>query len=189
MIGGWEYLLGDDGSGFWIGQRTLRRICCAIDGLVPKTLLYSLVFKKIKIKTETDLIRKIYQPNAIKTIASLVPSVEKAAKKGDKTAKDILLQAGNELAVRANLVIQKLDFKVEEDKSSSSPFASQPCGARVNKRFPLVLIGGVFKSKIILEKVKKEIKKFAPKADFIKPKQEPVIGVVKLAIEQIKKHF
>lgn len=128
-------------------------------------MLRPIIFKKLKIKTEGDLIKKIYQSAVVQTIASLAPLVETAAEKGDRMAKDILFQAGNELAVRANLAIKKLNFR--------------------NKKFPVVLVGGVFKSKIVLAQVKKEIKKFAPRANFIQPKQEPVIGAIKLALEQI----
>lgn len=164
IVGGWDYLLGDQGSGFWIGQKALQITCHFIDGLSPKTLLSEIILKKLQIKTEADLMRKIYSLETIKTIASLAPLVDLAAEKGDKTAKQILIEAANELVIRANLVIQKLNFR--------------------NKKFPLVLIGSVFKSKIVLTQVKKEIKKFAPRVDFIQPKQEPAIGAVKLAIEK-----
>jgi len=165
IVGGWDYLLGDDGSGFWIGKKALQAVCLSIDGFNSKSLLHSMILKKLKIKTEKDLIQEIYKPEMIKNIASLAPLVETAAKTGDKTAKDILFQASNELIIRANLAIKKLNLE--------------------NKFFPLVLAGGVFKSKIILTKVKKDIKIIAPKANFIRPKQEPVIGAMKLALEQI----
>ena len=163
---GWDYFLGDKGSGFWIGQSALKAICCSIDNMGPKTLLTNPIFKKLKIKNESDLIRKIYQPEAVKIIASISPLVDKAAERGDKVAKNILSEASKDLAIAANQNIKKLNLK--------------------NKKFPVVLTGGVFKSKIVLNTVKKEIKKFAPKAVFIQPKQEPVIGAVKLAIEQVK---
>jgi activator of 2-hydroxyglutaryl-CoA dehydratase len=54
-------------------------------------------------------------------------------------------------------------------------------------KFPIVLIGGMFKSKIVLKTVKREIKKYSPKVQFIRPKKEPVIGAIKLALEEIKK--
>ena len=165
IVGGWDYLLGDDGSGFWIGKKALQAVCLSIDGFNSKSLLHSMILKKLKIKTEKDLMQEIYKPEMIKNIASLAPLVETAAKTGDKTAKDILFQASNELIIRANLAIKKLNLE--------------------NKFFPLVLAGGVFKSKIILTKVKKDIKIIAPKANFIRPKQEPVIGAMKLALEQI----
>ena len=163
IAGGWDYLLGDDSGGFWLGQKMLRAICRSLDGLASKTPLNQIVFKKLKIKTGADLIKKIYQPDAIKTIISLAPLADVAAEKGDKVAKNILLEAGNELAIRANLIIEKLNFQ--------------------DKEFPLVLAGSVFKSKIILNQVKKEIKKLAPQVNFIRPKHEPVIGAVKLAIK------
>lgn len=163
---GWDYLLGDKGSGFWIGQSALRAICYSIDDMEPKTSLLNLIFKKLKIKNEGSLIKKIYQSEAVKIIASLAPLVDKSAEKGDKVAKNILVLAAKDLALAGNRVIKKLSFQ--------------------NKEFPVVLAGGVFKSKIVLNTVKNEIKKFAPRAKFIRPKQEPVIGAVKLALEQVK---
>ena len=162
---GWDYLLGDKGSGFWIGQAALQAICRSIDNMGPKTLLTNFIFKKLKIKKEGDLIRKIYQSETVKIIASLAPLVNKAAKKGDKVAKEILIQAAKDLAIAAIQNIKKLNLE--------------------NKKFPVVLAGGAFKSKIVLDRVKREIKKFAPKAYFIQPKIEPVTGAIKLALEQI----
>jgi N-acetylglucosamine kinase-like BadF-type ATPase len=164
IIGGRDYLIGDEGSGFWIGEKVLRMVCCSIDDIAPRTLLQKVVFKKLKIKTESDLLRKIYQSKAVETIASISSIIDKAAEKKDKIARDILFQASQELTIRANSVIQKLNFR--------------------NKKFPLVLVGSVFKSKIVLTQIKKRIKKFAPYTDFICPKQEPVIGAIKLAIKQ-----
>jgi len=74
-------------------------------------------------------------------------------------------EAGKELANSAKTVIKKLNFKKEI--------------------FPIVLVGGMFGSKVVLETVKNEIKKFAPKAKFIQPKVDPVIGAIKLAIENL----
>jgi len=166
IAGGWEYLLGDAGGGFWIGQKALRHICRVIDGLASKTLLFNLILKKLKIKSEGDLIRKIYQPEVVKIIASISPLVNKAAEKEDKVAKEILIEAAKKIAENGNQVIKKLGFKKES--------------------FPLVLAGSTFQSKIILNRVKKEIKKFAPKVKFIKLKEKTVVGAVKLAIKQIK---
>ena len=165
IVGGWDYLLGDDGSGFWIGKKALQAVCFSIDGLSSKSLLHPMILKKLKIKTEKNLMQEIYKSGMIKNIASLAPLVETAAKIGDKTAKDILFQASNELIIRANLTIKKLNLK--------------------NKKFPIVLVGGVFRFKTILTKVKKDIKIIAPKVNFIRPKQEPAIGAIKLALEQI----
>ena len=75
-------------------------------------------------------------------------------------------EAGKELALSANTIIRKLNFQ--------------------KVKFPLVLIGGTFKSEIVLDTVKRRIKRIAPKVNFIRPKAEPVVGAVKLALGAIK---
>lgn len=162
---GWGYL-SEMGSAFWVGQRALQETFKDLDGRGSKTLITKFVFQKLKVKTKENLIEKIYSENPTKIIPSLAILVDNASKKGDIIAKRILVEAGKELALSANTVIRKLNFQ--------------------KIKFPLVLIGSMFNSKIILNTVKKEVKKIAPNAVFIRPKVEPVIGAVKLAIEQSK---
>jgi len=169
-VSGWGYLT-ERGSAFWVGRKGLEAIWQELDGSGPKTLITKLVFKKLKIKNQEDLLKKVYSKKQFETLCSFSILVDKAARKGDRIARKILVNAGKELAKMTISVIKKLT----------------PPLARERVRFPLVLIGGMFKSKIILETVKKEVKRIAPKVKFILPKQEPVIGAVKLAIEEIKK--
>jgi len=164
-IDSWGYL-SEMGSAFWIGQRGLQKTCKDLDGRGEKTLITKLVFQKLKIKNKESLIEKIYSNNTQEIIRSISILVDKAGRKGDKVARDILSEAGRELALSANTAIKRLNFQ--------------------NKKFPLVLIGSIFKSKIVLDTAKKEIKKIAPKVKIIRPRMEPVIGAVKLAIGAIK---
>jgi len=166
---GWGYL-SEMGSGFWVGQKALQAIFKDLDGRGKRTLMTKLIFKNFKVKDKKSLIEKIYSKNPTKIIPLFSILVDEAAKKGDRIAKNILIEAGKELALSTNTVIKKL----------TPPFTRKRAG------FPLVLIGSVFKSKVVLETVKKEIKKVAPKVEFIRPKVEPVMGAVKLAIEQLK---
>ena len=164
---GWGWL-NDEGSAFWIGQKAYQAVLKNLDGRGPKTLITDLFLKKFNAKKPEDLKREIYiKNNLIENISSLSLSVDQAAEKGDKIAKALLLEAGKELALSANTIIRKLNFQ--------------------KSKFPLILIGGTFNSKIVLNTVKKEIKKIALKVEFISPKQKPVTGAVKLAIEQINK--
>jgi len=163
---GWGWL-NDEGSAFWIGQKAYQVILKDLDGRGPKTLITKLVLKKLRVRTPSGIKREIYikKNNLIKKIASFSLLVNKTAQKGDKIAKNLLIEAGRELALSTQTVIKKLNLQ--------------------RKKFPLVLIGSMFKSKIVLETVKKEIKKIAPKVKFIRPKDEPVIGAIKLAIENL----
>ena len=164
-VSGWGWL-HDEGSGFWVGRRVFQAIFRELDSRDKKTLLTKLIFQRLKVKTKEDLLFKIYSENPTKIIPLLSIYCDTAAKKGDRVAKKIMLEAGKKLSLAAKTVIKKLNFQ--------------------KSRFPLVMVGGMFKSKIVLDTVKREIKKVAPKVQFIQPKVEPAIGAVKLAIEKLK---
>lgn len=163
---GWGWL-ADEGSGFWIGQKAIRAIFRELDGRGLKTKITKLIFKEWKLKNKHELMQKVYSGGTIRNVSLMSETANKAAEEGDKVAKLIMEEAGKELALSANSVIKKLRFQ--------------------KQKFPLVLIGRVFKSKIILQTLKKRIKTFAPGAEFIIPKKEPVVGAVKLAIGKLKK--
>jgi N-acetylglucosamine kinase-like BadF-type ATPase len=161
---GWGWL-NDEGSGFWVGQRGFQAVFRELDGRGEKTLITKLIFKKWRLKDKKDFLKKVYAQDSVRQVSLISRIVDQAAKKGDKIAKKIMLEAGEELFLTATRVIGKLNFKNEE--------------------FPIVLIGRVFESEIVLKIVKREIKKIAPKVRFLipQPKINPVIGAVKLAIE------
>lgn len=161
---GWGWL-ADEGSAFWVGQRVFQALLKSFDDRGGKTILKTLIFRKFKIKKISDLINLVYLKNQTEIIPLFSIICDQAGNKGDKVATNILVEAGKELATSAKTVIEKLNFQPRE--------------------FPLVLVGSLFNSKIVLETVKKEIKKFAPKVEFVQPKVEPVVGAVKLAIESL----
>jgi N-acetylglucosamine kinase-like BadF-type ATPase len=164
---GWGWL-NDEGSGFWVGQRGFQAIFKELDGRGEKTLITKLVFKNWRLKKKEDFLKKVYRKDSVRQVSLISRIVDEAAKRGDRIARKIMEEAGKELVFSAKKVIEKLNFK--------------------NEQFPIVLIGRVFESEIVLKIVKKEIKKIAPKAKFLVPqiKTEPVVGAVKLAIENLK---
>ena len=162
---GWGWL-GDEGGAFFVGQKVFQVILKDLDGRGSKTLLTKFIFKKLKLKSEEDFLNIVYQKNPIEILPRFSIFCNEASKKRDKVAKEILIEAAKEAGLTAKAVIKKLNFQKEE--------------------FPLVLVGGMFKSKIFFKTVKIEIKKFAPKAKFILLKRKPVIGAVELAIENLK---
>lgn len=167
-VSGWGWL-SDEGSGFWVGQKAYQAVLKDLDGRGEKTLMTDLFLQKFNVKSAGSLKKKIYfQNDPMKITPYLASFVMQAAQKKDKIAKEILIEAGKELALTGKTAIKKLALSHEA-------------------RFSLVLTGGMFKSKTILNVVKKEIKKKFPKIQFIQPKQKPIIGAVKLALEQLKK--
>lgn len=164
--GGWGWV-SDEGSGFWIGQKVCQNILKELDARGPKTLLTKIAFQKLKIRSPEGLLKRIYSKDQIESISAFSIFSDEAAKKGDKIAKKIMTEAGKEISLAANTVIKKLNLQKE--------------------KFPVVLVGSMFKSTLFLKTVKASIKKIAPKAIFIRPQKTPVTGALKLAIEQIKK--
>ena len=109
--GGWGYLLGDEGSGYYIGRAALRSVARAADGRGPQTALTHLVLAHWSLERPEDLIRYVYRSELPRTeIAALAALVEQAALQGDPAAEGILEQAGEELAAAAQVVAVRLGF-------------------------------------------------------------------------------
>jgi len=161
---GWGWL-ADEGSGFWTGQKGFQAVLKELDGRGPKTIITKILFKEWKIKNKNDLLNKVYLNFSIRQISLISKLVDRAANKGDEVAKDVMAKAGKELAQSAIAVIKKLNFQ--------------------NEKFSIVLVGGMFDSKTVSYFFKREVKKIAKKTQFLRPKVGPVIGAVKLAIEQL----
>lgn len=160
---GWHWL-ADEGAAFWVGQRAFQAALKGLDKRGPKTLITDLAFEEFEVKTIEAFLKKVYA-NPIKNIPLLSIIADNASKKGDKVAKSIMKQAGQELALSAKTAIKAL---------------------RLQKvKFPLVLVGGMFKSKIVETEMRKQVKKIAPRVEIIRPRRDPVIGAVKLALKNI----
>ncbi|MDP2663960.1 MAG: BadF/BadG/BcrA/BcrD ATPase family protein [bacterium] len=158
---GWGWL-ADEGSSFWVGQKVYQAVLKSLDGRGPKTQLAKLITKKGNI---ISLNKSIYSREPNEALSSFSLLCDKAARRGDKVARDILMEAAREQALAVLTVIRRLNFQ--------------------KVKFPLVLVGGVFNSDIVLPTFKREIKKVAPKAVFIRSKKDPVFGAVRLALEQL----
>jgi len=90
------YLLGDFGSGFWIGQRGLQAALDALEGRGPGT---ALVEASIRLGTPADIYQaSMASMSAPRYLASFAPAVLTSAEHGDKIALAIVTEAANQLA-------------------------------------------------------------------------------------------
>ena len=60
--GGWGYLIGDEGGGYWLGIQTLKAAANVVDGFEEKTELYQKIFHHLNISHPDDLISWTYNP-------------------------------------------------------------------------------------------------------------------------------
>jgi N-acetylglucosamine kinase-like BadF-type ATPase len=161
---GWGWL-ADEGSAFWIGQKTFQSILKSFDDRLPDRTLEKIALEQLRLKKLDDLVDFAYA-NPAKHIPMLFRVCTVAADKGDNIAREILMTAAKEISLSVFDIAEKMDFK---------------------DRVPLVFVGGAFRSGIILETAKQEIRRRHPDLfEFIIP-ADPVVGAVKLALENIKK--
>ena len=98
-VGGWGPILGDQGSGTWIGQRALEAFVKASDGWGPPTLLTGLIRKTWQLGNDHELIGRIHQAaSPFGAVASAARLAGKAASAGDRVALGIVWEAGRLLA-------------------------------------------------------------------------------------------
>ncbi|KAJ3514800.1 hypothetical protein NLJ89_g2156 [Agrocybe chaxingu] len=82
-VGGWGWLLGDEGSGFEVGRETLRHILTEFDkasvtaSTVPKSSLINAIFEKFEIANIMEIFTKIYFQDP-DPAPKVVPGEEKA---------------------------------------------------------------------------------------------------------------
>ena len=112
--GGWGYVLGDEGSGYWLGRLALRAVLRAADGRGEQTQLTERVLAHYGVGRPRDLVREIYEggtrPSAI---AALAREVGEAADEGDGIAGHLVSVAAQELAGAAFSVAERLGTERE----------------------------------------------------------------------------
>ena len=77
--GGWGYVLGDEGSGYWIGRSALRAVLREADERGPKTALTPLLLEHFGVGQAQGLIHEVYHTNLKPAaIGALARSVQAA---------------------------------------------------------------------------------------------------------------
>lgn len=112
LVGGWGYLLGDEGSGYWLGLEGLRAVLRAADGRGPETALAASLLPALGLDGARDLVPWLYRramPRAAQ-VASLAPLVLAAARLGDPCATEIVARGAQELALAAHAVMRRLSL-------------------------------------------------------------------------------
>ena len=162
--GGWGYILGDEGGGFWIGRSALNAVVREFDGRGPTTMLTELVLSQMRLGNPTELIHAVYAGGLHRNaIAAAAPVVQRAADAGDAVASDIITRAGMELSAAAASVITRLEMRGDQ--------------------FPILLSGGVFRGvPALVDQVAARLVEVAPRTDVRLLDVEPAAGAVTLAV-------
>ena len=165
VIGGWGYLLGDEGSGFWIGMEAVRATIRAEDGRGPATPFTQEVMEQLRVMDMRQAQVSIYNEAITRPeIARLSLLVIKAAQANDPLAQDIIKRACQEL------------FRLLKATCNSAAF-TQP----IEK--VIVLTGGILHADSpIFIGLTKIIEQELPSYKVILPQFPPVVGAFILGI-------
>jgi N-acetylglucosamine kinase-like BadF-type ATPase len=107
-LGGWGLLLGDEGSGAWIGQQALRAIVHEYAGSGPPTLLSERGRASLDLTGIWQVVRAIYAaPSYVRYMAAFVPEVARAAREGDEIALSLFTEAGRHMAQLLTTLYEK----------------------------------------------------------------------------------
>jgi N-acetylglucosamine kinase-like BadF-type ATPase len=162
--GGWGYLLGDEGGGFWIGRTALSAVVRQFDQRGPATLLTDLVLAQMGLTTPVEVIQAVYDRGLPRhVIAGIADVVEHATKAGDAVAAEILARAAIELVSAAASVVTRLEMRGEV--------------------FQTVLAGGIFRGiPSLASGVEARMAEVAPRSTVRRLGIEPAHGAVAMAL-------
>jgi N-acetylglucosamine kinase-like BadF-type ATPase len=166
--GGWGYVLGDEGSGYWIGREALVAVVRETDGRGPRTRLTTLVLEHFGLPHANGLVREIYDKGLHRqAIAALGPAVERARSEGDVVAAEILRGASLELTRASATVIERLQMR--------------------GKAFQIVLSGSMFRLiPWLADDVTRRLGEVAPRTTVRRLDVEPARGAVHLALKNLR---
>lgn len=166
--GGWGYVLGDEGSGYWIGRAALRAVLRAADHRGPETLLTGMLLKHFHVAHPQSLLHAVYHTNmSPAAIGALASCVQAAARQEDVAASSILRSAADELQGSAVSVARRLGL--------------------LEERFTFVLSGGIFRAVPWLhEELARRLAAAAPQSTTRLLDREPAEGAVTFAIQEAR---
>ena len=151
-------VLGDSGSGYYIGREALRALSREIQLAHPATRLRRRVLRACGCRGLTELVQFSLQPRDRSRIASLSKIVDEEARAGDRLAQRLLRDAATAITGTVRDLVQHLGIAGEE--------------------FPLVGAGSVAThSDIYWREFCRQVRPIAPHGKLIRVLLPPVAGL------------
>jgi N-acetylglucosamine kinase-like BadF-type ATPase len=164
-VGGWGYILGDEGSAYKIAIAGMNAALKSYDGREMPTSLIEGFKQHLDLESIEDLIEVIYRRGwGVKKIAALAPIVDLAAASGDELANNIIDDAVKDLVKATSIVIDAI--------------------FNADSVLEVVTTGSVWRGRCkIHDRFAEAIVKKFPKVKVIFPRYEPAYGAGLLALQ------
>ncbi len=160
---GWDYILGDAGSGYRIGLDGIHEAMKMLDGRRPPTRLLNELASFYGVDDALAM-RRLADSGALGKlhIADFSRHVAEAADGGDSVAQSILRQASSDIALNIEAIVAQLGMR--------------------DDAFPIGAVGSVFKSAAwVLDPLRTAIARIAPRATLAAPRYPPEVGAAIIA--------
>jgi N-acetylglucosamine kinase-like BadF-type ATPase len=164
-VGGWGHLLGDEGSGYWLGIHSIRAALRDRDGSGPPTALSDAAVEFYSVESIEALAALVYSKPLTKgEIASFATRAATIAHGGDAVARELYERGGAELGRQIAVVIGETGLRDAEDP------------------FPVGLIGSAFKAgPLLVDPLAAIVRQAAPSGRVSVVEMAPVGGSLLLA--------
>ncbi len=162
--GGWGHLLGDEGSGYWLGLQSIKAALRDRESSGPETALSDAAPRFFGVESVEALASFVYSKPLTKgEIAAFATETAKLATQGDEVARELFRRGAAELAEQVTAVIRCTGL------ADGGPF-------------PVGLIGSAYKAgAILVEPLSEAIHVSAPQAKIDAVEMAPVGGSLLLA--------
>lgn len=160
-VDGWGYLMGDAGSGYWIGREALDAVMREYDGRGPATRLTDVARERWPDLAQAYISLQSAE-DRVSIVASFAEPVARLASDGDAVSQRITVRAGGELAHSVETALRR----VRSDES---------------ERFSVCAIGGVFQSVQLHEAFTSHLSASELDVALVEPLGHGIDGAVALA--------
>jgi glucosamine kinase len=172
--GGWGHLLGDEGSGYWLGVQSIKAALRDREASGPPTALSDAAmayFGQASVEAAANLVYS--KPLTKGEIAAFATETARLAEAGDAVARELYERGARELGEQIAAVVRQTGLAYDEPSASGAP---------AGEGFPVGLIGSAFKAgRVFVEPLTQAIHACAPRARVNKVDMAPVGGSLILA--------
>lgn len=161
--GGWGHLLGDEGSGYWLGAQSLVAALHDRDGSGPETALSEAALRFFGSPTLEALAASVYTTPLTKgEVAAFAVETSRLAAAGDEVARELYARGAALLGAQTLAVIERTGLRGS---------------------FPVGLIGSAFRAgEVFIGPFAEVVHGVAPEAEVFPVRMPPVGGSLLLAL-------
>lgn len=167
--GGWNHILSDEGSGFYIGMQVVKAVGDHLDGRKSDAVLYRLFHEQTGI-ADLEALNNLVNSSLMtrNAVANLAPLAEQALRAGSEAAKEIL----DDVVARVFALVEDTLAKMQHGENGAA--------------LSIILWGSVLlKNVYVNEQIRNLIAEKLPEAEIFVPEK----SAVEIAVETARHSF